>query len=211
MNRLLDAYDYVRDYRRQYVNQCMNKFIGGTVPWRDYLKSKRIYKGETKKDFMRRIAERYHADLRNDQLLQYLDRIERSLLRMIDILSKGIPLPKQLVVPQLRAIQSLPSNPEILPESIPIPPPPPPLPIQLIRKEKSIIQEQEIKPQREAIRPPSQTELLSMLARLKKPTERGKVEKTLTPIEKEILKRRRSIEPEEREIPKKSSSIILFS
>jgi|SRR5208283_1867487 len=130
-----------------------NIYVGGMIEWSNYLKNKRIYKNENKKDYFTRISSMYYADLRNEKLLNSLDRIENNLKTIIEKIENGIPVSRDSIISHVQAVETLP----------PIPPPPP-LPHMLIqdsnnqeqyiRQPKKVLSEsekEEIKKKKEAI------------------------------------------------------------
>lgn len=126
------ALNYVHDYKRRYILKSNEILCGGLDEWSDYLRTRR-FKGETQREYMRRISNIYNDDRRNDKLLIALKRIETSLSTMLNKIDRGFVVPKMEIIPQIEEIVNLPvpipppPPPPILPPSI-IPPPPPPMP-----------------------------------------------------------------------------------
>lgn len=108
INHLKNAYNYAEMYKRQY--------IGGVVPsWKTYLKNGRAYRGETMREFMIRMSHRYDGDIRNDKLLDKLELIQQNILKLIDKITVGIPVPISSIQRPTETLANL-------------PPPPPPMP-----------------------------------------------------------------------------------
>jgi hypothetical protein len=101
--------------------------VGGVVSWRDFLKSKRIYKGETSQDFMRRISQMYYDEIRNEKIVDKLGSIQGEIINILGKMNNV----NQVV--QQQPIMRIGNQP---------PPPPPPPPMmkqpqrQLTEKEK---------------------------------------------------------------------------
>lgn len=137
----MDTIKYLKN-TYNYAERYKNNYIGGSVPpWIDYLKSRRIYKGETMREFMIRIAKQYEDDIRNDKLLDKLDSIQQNILSLLDKIVAGVPVSVAAVQKPAAMLANMPHPPP--------PPPPPPKPkkelsateiAQLPQKDKMMIE-----------------------------------------------------------------------
>lgn len=115
---LKNAYMFADAYKERY--------IGGVVPtWTEYIKGKRIYKGESQREFMLRLSKKYEDDIRNDKILNKLDAIQQSIMALVEKLALGQPVSVAQLHSPISQLSQMP----------PPPPPPPPMQPQKPKKE----------------------------------------------------------------------------